>query len=232
MHEAVQQGDTLEVGLPRNNFPLAPSARRSLLFAGGIGITPILAMAEHLAVTRAGFELHYCARSPAHAAFREHLTRAPYARQVHFHHEGRPDLAALLAAPPAGTHLYVCGPTGFMDAVIATALAQGWPDDQLHREHFASAAPKPDDKAFDVRIASNGKIIHVAGGTTVAEALDAHGIAVPTSCRSGVCGTCVTRVLAGELEHRDQCLSGAERSKGWFTPCCSRASSALLTLDL
>jgi ferredoxin-NADP reductase len=233
MHEAVQQGDTLEVGIPRNHFPLAPSARRSLLFAGGIGVTPILSMAEHLAARGAGFELHYCARSPAHAAFREYLTRAPYARQVHFHYGERADLAALLAAPSEGTHLYVCGPAGFMDAVIATALAQGWRDDHLHREYFSGAAPKADDKAFDVRIASSGKIIHVPGGTTVTEALDAHGIAIPTSCGSGVCGTCVTRVLEGEPEHRDQCLSPAEkRSNGWFTPCCSRASSAMLTLDL
>jgi ferredoxin-NADP reductase len=236
MHEAVQHGGLLSVSAPRNNFPLDPAARRSLLFAGGIGITPILAMAEQLAAGGADFALHYCARSPARAPFRERIAASPFAAKASFHYSDggqHADLAVLVGMPEPGTHLYVCGPAGFMDAVFAAALAQGWNEGQLHREYFAGAAQSGPDAPFDLRIASSGKVVHVAIGVTALEALAANGIVVPSSCGQGLCGTCVTGVLAGEPEHRDRILSREQQERNdCFTPCCSRARSATLTLDL
>lgn len=239
MHDELPEGGELVVGAPRNHFPLVQSARSSLLFAGGIGVTPILAMAENLASTGADFHMHYCARSPERSAFRERIARSHYAQRVSFHFgEGpqgrRIDLPAVLAGPDPHTHLYVCGPAGFMDAVLAAARAQGWSEEQLHREYFAGTAQdKAGDKAFDVRIASSGQIVHVARSMSVIEALGKAGIEVPVSCLQGVCGTCVTRVLEGEPDHRDLVLTPAQKARNdRFTPCCSRARSAMLTLDL
>jgi vanillate monooxygenase ferredoxin subunit len=193
-------------------------------------------MAEHLATGGADFALHYCARSPARAPFRERIANSAFADKASFHYSdgGRhADLAALVGAPETGTHLYVCGPAGFMDAVFAAAIGQGWDEAQLHREYFAGAAQSGPDAPFDLRIASSGKLVHVAIGVTALEALAAHGIVVPSSCGQGVCGTCVTGVLAGEPEHRDRVLSREQQARNdCFTPCCSRAHGALLTLDL
>ncbi len=236
MHDNVRQGDLLAVSAPRNHFPLAPSARRSLLFAGGIGITPILAMAEHLESAGADFVLHYCARSAARTPFRERIAGARYAGKVKFHYSDggkHADLAQLIGPAEPGTHLYVCGPAGFMDAVFATALVQGWNEDQLHREYFAGSASAGAQTPFDVRIASTGKVVHVGSGTTVVAALASQGILIPTLCGQGVCGTCVTGVLEGEPDHRDRVLSREQQLRNdCFTPCCSRARGAMLTLDL
>jgi vanillate O-demethylase ferredoxin subunit len=239
LHELVKAGDRLEIGAPRNHFALAPNAARTLLFAGGIGITPIIAMAEALAQAGAEFELHYCCRSPQRAAFRNRLTASSYAGRVHFHYsEGetgqRADLPALLAAPGPGSHLYVCGPEGFMEAVTGCALARGWPAGQVHREHFAAT---PQDHAadlpFDIRIASSGAIVHVARGTSALQALAACGISVPSACGQGLCGTCLTGVLDGEPDHRDLFLDPAQRARNdRMALCCSRAHSPVLTLDL
>ncbi len=236
MHERVQQGGQVTVSVPRNHFPLERQARRSLLFAGGIGITPILAMAEHLERGGADFALHYCARSSNHAAFRDRIAAAPFADKACFHYSDggqHPDLAALIGAPEEGLHLYVCGPAGFMQAVFNTALAKGWNESQLHREYFGGVPGTGQDQAFEVRVASTGKIIHIASGTSVVEALGEHGIEIPTACGMGLCGTCVTGVLDGEPDHRDRVL-GADQHKrnDCFTPCCSRARSPMLTLDL
>ncbi|MDL2353971.1 MAG: PDR/VanB family oxidoreductase, partial [Pseudomonadota bacterium] len=239
MHQVVNVGDCIEIGPPRNHFPLAPGAARSLLLAGGIGITPIICMSERLAGDRADFSVHYCARSPQRAAFVQRIAQSGYADRVTFHYsegtqEQRVDLRGLLAAPDGRTHLYVCGPAGFMDAVIAAALAHGWCEDQVHREYFA-AAPREHggDTAFDIRIASSGAIVHVASDVTALQALAANGIALPSSCEQGVCGSCLTRVLGGEPDHRDLYLSAGQHARNdQFTPCCSRSQSPMLTLDL
>lgn len=238
LHELVKAGDRLEIGAPRNHFALAPDAARTLLFAGGIGITPIIAMAEALARAGAEFELHYCCRSPRRAAFRDRLTASSYAGRVHFHYSeggmGRADLPALLAAPGPRSHLYVCGPEGFMEAVTGCALTQGWPAAQVHREHFAAAAREhAADLPFDIRIASSGAIVHVARGASALAALEACGIAVPSACGQGLCGTCLTGVLDGEPDHRDLFLDPAQRARNdRMALCCSRARSPVLTLDL
>lgn len=239
MHDQVQEGDLIEIGEPKNHFPLARGARQSLLLAGGIGVTPILCMAERLANVGADFEMHYCTRSRERTAFLHRIEQSAFARRVSFHFDDGPleqklDIAALLKNPGSDTHLYVCGPKGFMDFVLVTAKQQGWPAHRVHREFFSSGVrASTSDTEFDVKIASTGKVYRVAGDQTVIAALVEHGIDIPTSCGEGVCGTCLTRVMDGEPEHRDIYQSDEERAQNdQFTPCCSRAKSAMLVLDL
>lgn len=239
MHTLVNEGDTLTISAPKNHFPLAHDARRSLLLAGGIGVTPILCMAERLALVGAEFEMHYCTRSPSRAAFRQRIETSSFSPQVRFHFddgdgEQKLDLAALLGTPVAGTHLYVCGPKGFMNAVLGTARAKGWPEAQLHYEFFsAEPATRETDDSFEVTLASSGKVVKVAKDQTVVQALAAAGVEVQTSCEQGVCGTCLTRVISGEPDHRDMYLTPEEQAANvQFLPCCSRAKSAMLVLDL
>lgn len=238
MHEQIDTGSVLDISAPKNHFALV-EATRTLLLAGGIGITPILAMAEALAAKGAAFEMHYCARSLARAAFRERIGASHFADQVHFHYDSgdaaqKLDLDRLLAAPESDTHLYVCGPQGFIDHVLASAKALGWPAAQLHVEYFGAAAADTDgDRAFDVKLASSGKVVTVPAGTTVLKALAAQGVHIPYSCEEGVCGTCLTRVLGGVPDHRDLYLTEEEQAANdQFTPCCSRARSPVLVLDL
>lgn len=237
MHEAVEAGSTLQISTPRNHFPIQTDAPRHLLLAGGIGITPMLCMAQSLASERHAFAMHYCARSRERAAFVEHLGSAPYADQVAFHFDDEDaaqklDIQALLAEAGADVHLYVCGPKGFMDAVLETARRLGWSEDRLHYEFFAASVEATGD-AFEVKLASSGKTVAVPAGQTVAEALAAAGIEVPVSCGQGICGTCLVRVLEGEPDHRDLYLSPEEQARNdQFTPCCSRARSRTLVLDL
>ena len=238
LHEDVRVGDRLEISAPKNHFPLSAGATRSLLFAGGIGITPIIAMADFLARAGADFELHYCVRTPRRAAFAQRLTQSSYARRVHFHYgeaEGgqRLDLPAVLADRDARAHVYMCGPAGFMDAVRDCALARGWHPAQVHREHFAAAEGSAPARPFDIRIASSGAIVHVPAGLSALEALARHGVKVPSACGQGLCGTCLTPVLEGEPEHRDLFLDQARRARNdCMAPCCSRARGPSLTLDL
>jgi vanillate O-demethylase ferredoxin subunit len=236
MHDEVDAGSVLEISEPKNHFPLV-EARRTLLLAGGIGVTPILAMAESLAGKDADFEVHYCARSPERAAFRERIGASRFAGQVHFHYDGDArtlDLARLLAAPEPDTHLYVCGPQGFIDHVLGSAAAHGWPAAQLHVEYFGAAAVDASaDQPFAVKLASTGRIVAVPAGQTVIKVLAEHGVDIPYSCEEGVCGTCLTPVLEGVPDHRDMYLTDEEQAANdRFTPCCSRARTPVLVLDL
>jgi vanillate monooxygenase ferredoxin subunit len=236
-HDDLRVGTQIRIGAPRSLFALVP-ARRSLLFAGGIGITPMLAMAQQLARSRADFTLHYCSRTPARTAFLDRLGDAPWADRVRSHFDDgdaqqKLDAAAVLAAPSADTHLYVCGPPGFMGYVIGAARAAGWPDACIHSESFSARPARSGDEAFEVRLARSGRVVSVATDRTVAAALATHGVEIPLSCEQGICGTCVTRVLEGEPDHRDMFFSDAEKAANdRFTPCCSRAKSAVLVLDL
>lgn len=239
MHEFVFEGDELTISTPKNHFALSHPPQKSLLLAGGIGITPLLCMAERLSALGELFEMHYGSRSEASMAFRKRITDSAFAKHVHFHFDdGAPeqkfDLGALLGNPKADTNLYVCGPKGFMDAVLNTARVAGWLEAQLHYEFFsADVVRSDDDGSFEVKLASSGKIIAVPKNKTVVEALAAAGVEVPISCEQGVCGTCITRVLEGECDHRDMYLTAAEQDKNeLFAPCVSRAKSAMLVLDL
>ncbi|ROM83139.1 oxidoreductase [Pseudomonas brassicacearum] len=239
MHEQVQEGSRLSISEPRNLFPLEHGAGYSLLFAGGIGITPILCMAERLAQSGAAFELHYCGRSAERMAFIEYIRHSSFAHRVHFHVDDGADAqrlsaARVLSAPTRDRHLYVCGPNGFMEHVLGTARGQGWTEAQLHREYFAAAVvPANESGGFEVQLTSTGQCLQVPADRSVAQVLLDAGIDIPLSCEQGICGTCLTRVLEGEPEHRDMFLTDAERARNdQFTPCCSRARSARLVLDL
>ncbi len=238
VHETLKVGDVLTIGAPRNQFALVP-AQHSLLLAGGIGVTPILCMAEALAAAGASFEMHYCARSPARQAFRERIAASGFSdRVVHHYDDGdaadKLDLDALLAQTAPSTHLYVCGPAGFIAHVVDTARARGWPESQVHFEYFGAAPVQADGNGeFDVKLASSGKVYTIPVNRTVIQVLCEHGVDVPVSCEQGICGTCLTRVLEGQPDHRDQYLTDEERAANdQFTPCCSRARSPLLVLDL
>lgn len=238
LHQQLEVGTRLLISAPRNLFALEHAARRSLLFAGGIGITPILSMAEQLAHSGADFQLHYCARSAQRAAFVQRLQASPFAERVSLHFDEQPDtaldIAPALAGPRDDVHLYVCGPGGFMQHVLDNARAQGWKEQCLHREYF-SAAPidHSADASFAVKLASSGQVFQVPADRSVVQVLQDQGIEVPISCEQGICGTCLTRVLEGVPEHRDLFLTEDEQARNdQFTPCCSRARSPLLVLDL
>jgi vanillate O-demethylase ferredoxin subunit len=239
MHDRVQAGDVIQISAPKNHFALAHEAQSHLLLAGGIGITPILCMAERLAVMGGSFEMHYCTRAKERTAFVDRIAKSDYAAKVAHHYddgaaEQKLDIAALVARPSAGTHLYVCGPKGFMDAALGAARAAGWPEAQLHYEFFSAAPTATDsDGSFEVQLASSGRVVVVPKDKTVAQALASAGVEVMTSCEQGVCGTCITRVLEGEPDHRDLYFTPEEHAANdQFTPCCSRSKSARLVLDL
>ncbi|MDR5832274.1 PDR/VanB family oxidoreductase [Caballeronia sp. LP006] len=243
VHDRLQEGDIVTISPPRNHFALDESARRSVLFAGGIGVTPLLSMMEQLSQQHASFDLHYCVRSSAHVAFAERLNEDRFAGHVHIHaddvtNSSRFEVATCIGAPDALTHAYICGPTGFIDWVVQGAIACGWPLENLHVERFAAAADVQveggeADRAFEIVIASTGRVIHVAPGQTAANALIDAGIDVPLSCEQGVCGTCLMGILDGDPDHRDWLLSDDEKARGdQFTPCCSRAKSQRLVVDL
>lgn len=239
MHELVREGEVLTISEPRNHFPLEKSARRSLLFAGGIGVTPLLCMAEQLAQGGASFELHYCGRSLSRMAFVEYFHSADFASNVRLHADDGPedqrfDAVRSIGAPEPDTHLYVCGPSGFMDHVLRTARELGWPEERLHREYFAGAViDHSADDAFDLVLGRSGRVIRIEAEQSVASALIDAGVALEVSCEQGVCGTCLTKVLAGKPDHRDMYLTDAERARNdCFMPCCSRSLEPRLTVDL
>ncbi len=237
LHERVRVGDLLEVGPVRNAFPLAPQAGHSLLLAGGIGITPIKAMAHTLSARGQSFELHYCARSPRHAAFLDELVSLVPPDRLNLHFDGGDparglDIAALLRAPADGTHLYYCGPAGFMQA-CAGASAH-WAAGTVHCEHFEAPAPAPSalpEGGFEVHLVRSGMTLQVGPDQTIVRAIELTGKRVPTSCLSGLCGACKVDYLEGEVDHRDYILDDAERSR-CLTVCVSRARGASLSLDL
>ncbi|NDZ17172.1 oxidoreductase [Variovorax sp. WS11] len=239
IHEQVAEGALLRIGAPRNLFPLAAEASHSLLVAGGIGITPILSMAEELWATGSPFELHYSVRSRERAALLARIDASPFAARVTLHcDDGLPvqrlDIHRLLSVAGAGTHLYFCGPPGFMQAMREATEAQGWPAQRVHSESFSAVVAESDsDEDFEVVLARSGRTIKVARGCSVSQTLAAAGVDVPTSCEQGVCGTCLVRVLKGVPDHRDLYLTPAEQARNdQFTPCCSRALTPTLVLDL
>jgi vanillate O-demethylase ferredoxin subunit len=238
MHSQLAVGQVVTISAPRNHFPLVP-ASRSLLIAGGIGITPLLSMAKTLHSKGADFELHYCGRTKSRMAFIDELLNSPFSNNVHLHFDdGAPaqrfDAQNILSAPKSDVHMYVCGPSGFMNHVLDSARQIGWDEQNLHREFF-TAAPldTSEDGLFKVRLARTGKTCDIPADKSVMDVLLAEGVDVSFSCESGVCGTCLTPVLEGIPDHRDSFLTDAERAlNDQFTPCCSRAKTAILVLDL
>ena len=239
VHDLLPVGTVLAISAPRNHFELAPDAPHHLLLAGGIGITPLLAMAEQLTVSGQPFELHHCTRSRDRTPFVERLAAAPFAPQVHHHFDDggaaqKLDIKATLRGAPSGTHLYVCGPQGFMDAVLNAGRAAGWPEERLRREYFTAApVDHSNDSAFELELSSSGRVIPVRADQSALAALLAAGVDIPMSCEQGVCGTCLTGVKSGTPDHRDQYLTDEEQAANdQFLPCCSRSLSQRLVLDL
>jgi phthalate 4,5-dioxygenase reductase subunit len=222
-------GTEIAVSPPVNNFALQKSAAGHLFVAGGIGITPIMAMIRHLAATGGRFKLYYCTRSPAATAFQAEL--AEFRGQVVIHHDAGDPARALDLWPvlekPKG-QLYCCGPRSLMQAV--RDMTGHWSPAAVHFEAFTDAAPRPDDRPFMVRLARSGGSVAVPVGVSILDALRAHGLDVPSSCESGTCGTCRTGLLAGAADHRDLVLADDERATSIMV-CVSRARTDELVID-
>lgn len=233
MH-ALQLGDRLPVERPRNDFPLDRHADESLLIAGGIGITPILAMARALAHVRCGFALHYVGRSRTAMAFADEAERFDGASVVCDGGDPRNGLRLdeLVAAPRFGRHLYVCGPRPLIEAALAAARAAGWAENHLHFELFGADAPAASDRPFAVEFARSGKSAEVPVGRSILEVMEELGLAPLYDCRRGECGICLTDVIEGAPDHRDMNLSQREKEAGkLICTCVSRAYTARLVLD-
>jgi ferredoxin-NADP reductase/nitrite reductase/ring-hydroxylating ferredoxin subunit len=237
MCDSLQVGDTLSVGRPVNRFGLQ-DAPHSVLIAGGIGITPLLAMAQQLQTAGRDFVLYYFVRGTEHVAFPERIAALGSAVQLHTGLDVQGTTAALqrlLAADAQGKRLYVCGPAVMMDLVLQTARTLGWPEDRLHREYFGNdqALSRADDTAFEVVLQRSGKTLHVPAGRTIVQVVREAGVEVNTVCEQGACGTCETAVLDGEPDHRDVYLSTEERQTQRCTMVCvSRSKTPTLVLDL
>lgn len=233
-------GDIVYIAGPRNHFELHAGPHHTWLLAGGIGVTPLLCMAQQLQADNRTFTLDYCVRSAAQAAYVSALQEAPFAGSVHVHLDDGAEAQRLhiderLAMMAPGTHIYICGPAGFMAWCIAAAARAGVPHAQVHVEYFKAAEPADagTDLEFDIKLGSSGATLHVPPHASILSVLRDHGITIPASCETGVCGTCLTPVLAGRPDHRDVYLSKQEREAGdVILPCCSRALSPLLVLDI
>jgi vanillate O-demethylase ferredoxin subunit len=225
----------LDVESPRNDFPLAPHATGHVLIAGGIGLTPLLAMASHLAARGAPFNLWVLARNRDRLAFSGRLNDLP-ASSVHVHFsetDGRLDLARALQGSEPDRHAYVCGPRGLIDAASAAARSVGMPEGRVHVERFDAGVDAASDRAFDVELRASGMHLRIEPGESILGRLLDAGMFPSHDCRRGECGTCLTRVLDGVPEHRDSVQTDAEKAGNAFmTICCSRAKTDGLVLDL
>jgi ferredoxin-NADP reductase len=234
MHEQLRVGSLLELSQPRNHFPLEEQAAYTVLVAGGIGITPILCMAERLERRGAPFELWYASRSRADLAFLPELARFGERVRLHVDDEANAvlDMGAIVAAAPACAHFYCCGPGPMLAAYEAAAA--GRPPETVHLERFgASQPPATDGGGFVVALARSGIELCVPTGSTLLQVLTSNGVAIDSSCEAGICGCCEVAVLEGEVDHRDEVLTPAQRAgiKSMMV-CCSRAKGGRLVLDL
>nr|WP_299500525.1 PDR/VanB family oxidoreductase [uncultured Rhizobium sp.] len=235
MHGGIHEGDTLTISQPVNLFPADARGRKHILVAGGIGITPFLAMMVQFRRNHVAFELHYAMRSRSHGAYWQELIDqyGPERIKVYFDEEGsRIPLAAILDHQPLGTHFYVCGPAGMIDFCLRSAREAGWPKENLHSERFL--APPPGQR-FDVDLVRSGLRISVAEHQSILEAVEEAGIDAPYMCRGGACGQCETAVVRsdGTLEHNDIYLTDEEKASGSkIMVCVSRFKGKTLALDL
>ena len=234
MH-ALQVGDVVSATAPVNNFALHEGTAPALLFAGGIGITPILSMAAELKAQGTRYRLHYAGRMPGLLAFLPQLqAMCSDGLAVHYDSdESRLDIPAALGDAPADAHVYVCGPAGLIDAVKAAALARGIPADRIHFELFKAQQPGIPNAPFEVELRSTGQVVTVAADQSIIQALEAAGFDVLYDCQRGDCGICQCGVIAGVPDHRDVILSDDEKASNKVMQICvSRAKSERLVLDL
>lgn len=241
LFQTLQQGEAVSVRGPRNHFQLQPDTRPVVLVAGGIGITPLLAMADSLRAQGRSFRLHYFARSRQSMAFLDQLLNGPYRDRVRpsFDDDHPISIESIFSPDDSQSWLYTCGPEGFMKSVMDAAQAAGVSPSRMRKELFTSATPAAtnssplSNRAFSVVLRSSGKTIVVPADKTVVHALAEAGIDVVVSCEQGHCGSCLTGILQGVPDHRDQFMLPEEHERNdAFTPCCSRALSETLVLDL
>lgn len=236
LHEVVRVGDVLAISAPRNTFPLRRDAVQSILVAGGIGLTPMLAMAQALAAQALPFTLHVFARAPDHVAFRDRLDRLGDRVVTHVGldpAQTAETLGEIVAAPGFARHLYLCGPGPMLDSARSLATAAGWPDEAIHYEYFANANEIDRSTSFEIALARSALTLAVPAGRSILEVLRENGVAMPSSCGQGACGTCVARVIEGTPDHQDVYLTPAERARGErIVTCVSRARSGRLVLDI
>ncbi|WEF28962.1 PDR/VanB family oxidoreductase [Klebsiella aerogenes] len=231
---ALQSGDEVRISAPRNLFELEMSASHSLLIGGGIGITPMLAMADTLFRAGKSFEVHYCGHSRDEMAFLTELADCHFSDHVRLHisdegHKIRPQ--ELLTPHAAAGHLYVCGPEGFMAWINEAAQGCGFTAERLHQEYFNREVETCGDR-FEVEVPELGLTVAVAENETIVAALQKAGIKVKVSCEQGVCGTCLANVCSGVPDHRDEYLTEEEREDNdQILLCCSRAKTPRLVIE-
>lgn len=234
IHESLRVGSQLSVRAPANHFPLVEAAH-SVLIAGGIGVTPMTCMARALHEKGASFAFHYAVRSQNRAAFADELR--DYCPGLHLHCDdeagGPLDLASLIQGQPEGTHFYCCGPAPMM-AAFEGATAQ-LDDACRHVEYFSAKPVASDgkDAAFTLVLQRSMQTLEVGAEESIIAALERAGVRADTSCEDGICGTCETRILDGNAEHRDSVLTKKEQDAGrTMMICVSRCKGDRLVLDL
>lgn len=234
LFETWQPGKVVLVSAPRNQFELAEGAKRYVLIAGGIGITPLLPMAATLESRGADFHLYYCTRNRQRTAFLDELEPLIAKGRVTVHHDDgvvdrQLDFARLLSTSEAGCQIYYCGPRPMMQA-LEKATAH-WPEHSVHREFFSARDDLPSGTSFRIRLQKSGRTFDVPPGRSIVQVLRDAGVPVDVSCEEGVCGTCRTKYLEGDPVHRDLVLSDRERTE-YVMICCARAKTSELVLDL
>ncbi|MDQ0561254.1 ferredoxin-NADP reductase [Rhizobium mesoamericanum] len=235
MHDKVREGDELKVSYPVNFFQPDWRGRKHLLIAGGIGVTPFIAMMQQFSREGANFELHYAVRSLDHGAYCRELVDQYGSQRVKIYCDSDRNfiqVSRLLDSQPLGTHLYVCGPAGMIDGVLKTGIEAGWPEQNLHSERFLSSQP---GKPFSIVLTRSGKTVHVGHHESMLEAIEAAGVDAPYLCRGGACGQCETGVAVcdGKLLHNDVYLNDEEKaSDRKVMICVSRFKGSALHLDL
>tara|TARA_B100000700_G_scaffold327366_1_gene441717 strand:+ start:2531 stop:4288 length:1758 start_codon:yes stop_codon:yes gene_type:complete len=236
LHETAKEGDVLAISEPRNNFPLRRDTVKTILIAGGIGITPLLSMAQTLRKDKLDYELHYFAQAEGHLAFPEILRKLDDSVVLHLGlspDETKGELAVLLAEYETAMHIYACGPGPMLEATRHIASDFGWPDEAVHFEYFQNTIELDSSSSFEVSLARSALTLEVPSGKTILEVLRDNGIALMSSCEQGACGTCEVAVIEGEPEHQDVYLNDSEKLAGQrIMTCVSRAKSSHLVLDI
>ena len=233
LHQNIKVGDEITISNPVNLFSLDLRAKKHLMIAGGIGITPFLAQIKQLDRAHENWELHYSCRSKALGSYVNYLT-STHPNDVHVYYDDNEqiiDFDNLLDGQPLGTHIYVCGPKGMIDWVRGKAADMGWPREAIHYEEFL--APQP-GKPFEVKLAVSNKVIQVGESESLLEAIERAGVDAPYLCRGGACGMCETSVIdySGNFIHRDHWLEDDEHASGEkIMPCVSRFEGKTLVLD-
>jgi ferredoxin-NADP reductase len=234
VHDILSPGSLVRVRGPRNHFPLVTSPRY-LFIAGGIGITPLLPMIAEADASGADWRLHYGGRERASMAFLDEL--AQYGDRVNIvpqDEQGMLNLEAVLGTPQSNTLVYCCGPEGLLAAV--EKFCANWPPGVLHLERFSAKPQEPSaeaDSAFELVLQRSGLTLHVPPEESVLNVIREAGVSVLASCLEGICGTCETEVVEGDVDHRDSVLNEEERATNeYMMVCVSRCRSPRLVLDL